>query len=317
MLRALRRRWRLIALITIVSAGAGARASRSALPDRYEASRRPALPQRRSPTPNIDPTEPPARPQPGARADRRDQPGARVARQGRARGWRAAQQPALTVEELRDRVELEPQGQADIVTHHRRRRHSAAGGADRQRLRRRGRGREPRRCAAEDPAGDRRDQRASSPRRPSGTPVAAELRRRAEQLEVERQLETGEVEIASRPSRRPRTALRSRFETPRSACCSGLILGSLLAILLQRFDRRVGERGRGRRAVRGACDRTRAGGARLRLGARAVHRSRSSSCARTCSSATRTASTARSPSRARCRATARARWRRGSPRRWR
>ena len=112
--RALRRRWRLIALVTIGLGGLGARRL-AAMPDRYEASAD-LLFRAADPTPNIDPNEPLPDSSQAPERDRGDEPGAGVARQGRGALVETKLKTDLTAKELRDRVKLDPQGQADIVT---------------------------------------------------------------------------------------------------------------------------------------------------------------------------------------------------------
>ena len=233
--RALRRRWRLIALITIVSAGLALVVS-LALPDRYEASAD-LLFREADPTPNIDPTEP--------LPDRSQEP-ERIAATNLALASldRVAARVEsklnldLTAKELRDRVELDPQGQADIVTI------TATGDTPRQAA-------QIANAFANEVVAARRDAAQQKIQRvidainaklaatSETDALAGELRRRAEQLDVERQLETGEVEIAE-PAVPPREKSSPKpLRNTLIGLLLGLILGSLLAILLQRFDRRV------------------------------------------------------------------------------
>jgi polysaccharide biosynthesis transport protein len=233
--RALSRRWRLIALITIVSAGLALGVS-LILPDRYEASAD-LLFREADPAPNIDPNEPlPERSQAPERIAATNLALASLDRV--ATRVETKLKTDLTAKELRDRVELDPQGQADIVTI------TATGDSPAQAAR-------IANAFANEVVAARRDAARQKIQRvidainaklaatESSDALAGELNRRAEQLEVERQLETGEVEIAE-PAVPPRE--KSSPKPARNTAIGlllGLILGSLLAILLQRFDRRV------------------------------------------------------------------------------
>ena len=233
--RGLSRRWRLIALITIVSAGLALVVS-LAMPDRYEASAD-LLFREADPAPNIDPNEPlPDRSQAPERIAATNL--ALASLDGVATRVETKLKTDLTAKELRDRVELDPQGQADIVTI------TATGDSPAQAAR-------IANAFANEVVAARRDAAQQKIQRvidainakldatPSSDAVTGELTRRAEQLEVERQLETGEVEIAE-PAVPPRE--KSSPKPARNTAIGlllGLILGSLLAILLQRFDRRV------------------------------------------------------------------------------
>ena len=101
----------------------------------------------------------------------------------------------LTAKELRDRVKLDPQGQADIVT-------ITATGDTPQQAAQIANAFANQVVAARRVAAQQKIQRvidainAKLAGTPSSDAIADELRRRAEQLGVERQLETGEVEIA-------------------------------------------------------------------------------------------------------------------------
>ena len=112
-LRALRRRWRLIALITVLAGGLALVVS-LALPDRYKASADLLFGQA-DPAPNIDPNEPlPDRSQAPERVAATNLALASLDRV--ATRVETKLKTDLTAKELRDRVELDPQGQADIVT---------------------------------------------------------------------------------------------------------------------------------------------------------------------------------------------------------
>jgi capsular exopolysaccharide synthesis family protein len=234
-LEALRRRKWLILAVTIGAAllafGLSQLQSKS-----YEASAE-LLFGPTEPPPSVDPSEPPPdiadAPERVAATNlalaSRDTVATRVKRRLRS---------PLPVDELRDKVSLEPKGQADIVVVN----GSAdtAGAAARLTnvfageivaLRRR--------------AAQARIQRVIDALRqqlagaPPGSSLAGQLQRRAGQLEVEKRLEGGDVEV-SQPATPPLdpTApkpLRNAF----IGAGLGLLLGLLLAVLLDRLDRRV------------------------------------------------------------------------------
>jgi capsular exopolysaccharide synthesis family protein len=233
--RALRRRWRLIALVTILSAGVALGVS-LALPDRYKASAD-LLFREADPAPNIDPTEPlPDRSQAPERIAATNL--ALASLDKLATRVETKLRTDMSAKELRDSVELDPQGQADIVTI------TATGDTAQEAAR-------IANAFANEVVALRREDAQQKIQRvidaieaklaatPETDELAAQLRQRAEQLDVERQLETGEVEIAEEaiPPRE-----RSSPKPARNTAIGfllGLILGSLLAVLLQRFDRRV------------------------------------------------------------------------------
>lgn len=234
-LRALRRRWRLIALVTILSGGLALGAS-LLLPDRYQASAD-LLFREAAPAPNIDPNEPlPDRSQAPERIAATNLALASLDKVAARVETKVATD--LSARELRDRVELDPQGQADIVTI------TATGDTPREAAR-------IANAFANEVVALRREDAQQKIQRVidaidaklAGTPstdvLAGELRRRAEQLDVEKQLETGEVEIAEEAVPPREKSSPKPIRNTAIGVLLGLILGSLLAILLQRFDRRV------------------------------------------------------------------------------
>jgi capsular exopolysaccharide synthesis family protein len=234
-LRALRKHWRLIALVTALSAGLALGVS-LIMPDRYEASAD-LLFREADPAPNIDPNEPlPDRSQAPERTAATNLALASLDKV--ATRVETKLKLDLSADELRKRVELDPQGQADIVTI------TATGDTPGQAAR-------IANAFADEVVAARRDAAQQKIQRVidainaklAGTsetdPLSGELRRRAEQLDVERQLETGEVEIAE-PAVPPREKSSPKpLRNTAIGLLLGLILGSLLAIVLQRFDRRV------------------------------------------------------------------------------
>ena len=189
------------------------------------------------PPPSVDPSEPPPdvadAPERAAATNlalaSRDTVATRVKRRLRS---------PLDIDELRDQVKLEPKGQADIVVVTGRA--GSPGGAARLTnafaeeivaLRRR---------AAQDQIQNVidaiRQQIAAAP--PASGALAA-LQRRAGQLEVEKRLQGGDVEVAQ-PAIPPLEAsspkpLRNLF----IGAGLGLVLGLLLTLLLDRLDRRI------------------------------------------------------------------------------
>jgi succinoglycan biosynthesis transport protein ExoP len=144
----------------------------------------------------------------------------------------------LTIDELRDTVKVEPQGQADIV------RITAEGDSPQSAAR-------AANVFAAEVVAVRRERSEERVQRvidaidvqlaglESGTALDSSLRERKAQLEVEKRLRTGDVEIVQEaiPPLEP-----SSPKPVRNAIVGallGLILGTLLALLLQRLDRRV------------------------------------------------------------------------------
>lgn len=144
----------------------------------------------------------------------------------------------LSVEELRDRVELKPQGQADIV------RITAEGGTAREAAR-------TANAFAREVASVRREDSQANVQRvidaidaqlagtPAGSSSEAELRRRQDQLKVEKRLRTGDVEIVQAAIPPSQRSSPKPLRNGAIGLVLGLILGILVAFLRQRFDRRV------------------------------------------------------------------------------
>jgi polysaccharide biosynthesis transport protein len=144
----------------------------------------------------------------------------------------------LTIEELRKTVDLKPQGQADIV------RITAEAGSAREAARNAN-------VFADEVAAVRKEASQAQVQRvidaidaqlagvdPNG-PVAASLKERQQQLEVEKRLRTGDVSIVQEAIP---PLNRSSPKPLRNAVIGGvlgLILGGILALLLARLDRRV------------------------------------------------------------------------------
>jgi polysaccharide biosynthesis transport protein len=234
-LNAVRRRWWVI-LLTALAAGGGAYGLSQLQPDRFEADADLLFRQPEAP-PKVDPTEP--------AQDVVDAP-ERIAATNlalasldsvAARVKREIDSP-LSVNKLRDRVELAPQGQADLVTI------TATGDTA-------GEAATIANAFANEVVRVRREnaqvkiQRvidAIESRLASASPEApstAALRNRSEQLKVEKQLETGDVEIAEEaiPPRE-----RSSPQPIRNAVIGGvlgLLVGFLLAVLLHRLAHKV------------------------------------------------------------------------------
>ena len=234
-LRALRRRWRLILLVTLVSGGLALGVS-LLMPDRYEASAD-LLFHPADPAPNIDPNEP--LPDSSQAPERVAATNLALASLDRvATLVETKLKTDLTAKELRDRVKLDPQGQADIVT-------ITATGDTPQQAAQIANAFANQVVAARRVAAQQKIQRvidainAKLAGTPSSDAIADELRRRAEQLGVERQLETGEVEIAEEAVPPRDKSSPKPLRNTVIGLLLGLILGSLLAIVLQRFDRRV------------------------------------------------------------------------------
>jgi succinoglycan biosynthesis transport protein ExoP len=234
-LRALSRRWRLILLVTVVSAGLALGVS-LLMPDRYEASAD-LLFRQADPAPNIDPNEP--LPDTSQAPERVAATNLALASLDRvATLVETKLKTDLTAKELRDRVQLDPQGQADIVT-------ITATGDTSQQAARIANAFASQVVAARRDAARQKIQRvidainAKLAGTSSDDAIAGELRRRAEQLAVERQLETGEVEIAEQAVPPRDKSSPKPLRNTAIGLLLGLILGSLLAIVLQRFDRRV------------------------------------------------------------------------------
>lgn len=234
-LRALRRRWRLILLVTLVSGGLALGVS-LLMPDRYEASAD-LLFHPADPAPNIDPNEP--LPDSSQAPERVAATNLALASLDRvATLVETKLKTDLTAKELRDRVKLDPQGQADIVT-------ITATGDTPQQAAQIANAFANQVVAARRVAAQQKIQRvidainAKLAGTPSSDAIADELRRRAEQLGVERQLETGEVEIAEDAVPPRDKSSPKPLRNTVIGLLLGLILGSLLAIVLQRFDRRV------------------------------------------------------------------------------
>jgi len=231
---ALRQRWWLL-LATALVAGGLAFGLSYLQPERYESSadllfREPEAP------PRVDPNEPPP--------DRSDAP-ERVAATNLALASldrvavRVKQRldVPFSINELRDRVELSPAGQADIVTI------TAKGNTAEQSA-------QIANAFASEVVALRRQNaqarvqdvieaiQAQLAANPTGA-TAAQLRQRADQLQVEKRLRSGDVEIAQTATipRQPSSPKPLRNGLVGGGL--GLILGFLLALLLHRLDRRV------------------------------------------------------------------------------
>jgi capsular exopolysaccharide synthesis family protein len=234
-MKALRRRWRLIALVTILSAGVALGVS-LVLPDKYEASAD-LLFSEADPPPNIDPSEPlPDRSQAPERIAATNLALASLDKV--ATRVETKLDTDMSAEELRDSVELDPQGQADIVTI------TATGGTAAEAARIANAFADEvitlRREAAQE-----RIQRvidtinAKLAATPESDELATRLRQRAEELELEKQVETGEVQIAEEAVPPREKSSPKPLRNTAIGLLLGLIVGCLLAVLLQRFDRRV------------------------------------------------------------------------------
>ena len=234
-LNALRDRWKLIALVAVVAAGLALGAS-LLMPDRYDAEAD-LLFRQPDPAPNIDPSEP--------QPDRAEAP-ERIA--ATSLGLASLDKVSarvetkldtdMSVEELRDSIKLEPQGQADIVTIT-----ASAETAEEAAL-------IANTFAAEVVALRREDARAKIQRvidaidaKLAGLPpeeaLAGELRRRTQQLSVEKGLETGEAEVAEKALPPLDKSAPKPLRNTLVALLLGLIVGIILAIVLKRLDRRV------------------------------------------------------------------------------
>ena len=144
----------------------------------------------------------------------------------------------LSIKELRDKVSLKPQGQADIVriTAEGPTANSAAHLAN---------------VFAQEIANIRREDSQVQVQRvidaidaqlagvPAGSATETDLRRRQEQLRVEKRLRTGDVEIVQ-PAIPPQDKSAPKpLRNTAIGLILGLLLGIVVALLRQRFDRRV------------------------------------------------------------------------------
>jgi capsular exopolysaccharide synthesis family protein len=204
--------------------------------DRYEASAD-LLFHQDEPVPRVDPSEPPPDQTQSPEAIRATNLALASLDTVTVRVKQRLKSP-LTLDELRDRVDLEPQGQADIV------RVTATGDsrADAVRLAN---------TFADEVIAFRRENSQRKVQQvidaitaqlaavPAGSADERFLKRRQQQLEVEKRLRTGDVEIAQeaipprdRSSPKP---LRNGF----IGGVLGFILGVILVLVMHRFDRRV------------------------------------------------------------------------------
>jgi len=229
-----RRKWLILGTATLAAALAFGLSSLQA--ERYEAVAS-LLFRQAEPPPRIDPDEPPP--------DLANSP-ERVAATNlalasletvTARARRRLNSP-LSVEELRGKVDLEPAGQADIVEVR-----ASAGTPEAASLRANVFAEEVVRFRAEraQEGVQRvidaiRGQLSSVPPRGS---LARRLSERAEQLEVEKRLESGDVEIAEEAVPPLDPAAPKPVRNTLIGGVLGLLLGGLLAVVLQRFDRRL------------------------------------------------------------------------------
>jgi capsular exopolysaccharide synthesis family protein len=231
----IRRRLKLVVAIAI---GAAALAFGVSLlqDDTYEATSDLLFTQD-EPTPRVDPQEAP--PDAAESPERVAATNLALASLDRvATNVRRKLRSPLTVEELRDRVTLEPQGQADIV------RITAEGATPR----------EAARLADAVAAEVATIQRENSQRKVQrvidaidtqlaglvpGSPAANQLERRKQQLQVEKGLRTGDVEVAQEaiPPLEPSSPKPLRNGLIGGAL--GLILAMLAVPVLYRFSRRI------------------------------------------------------------------------------
>lgn len=234
-LTAVRRRWWLV-LLTALAAAAIALGLSLLQPERYQADAS-LLFREPQPLPRVNPSEPPP--------DRTETP-ERTAATNLALAsldrvaLRVKQKlnTPLSINALRQQVELAPEGQADIVT-----------------ITAQGKTAGEAASIANAFAGEvvtlRRENaqaqvqtvidaiEAQVKSTPVNDPAAAALRQRADQLRIEKRLRSGDVEVAEAATP-PRQ--RSSPQPLRNALIGaglGLILGFLLALLLHRLDRRV------------------------------------------------------------------------------
>jgi capsular exopolysaccharide synthesis family protein len=188
-------------------------------------------------TPSVDPQEPP--PDPTESPERIAATNLELASLDKvAARVRERLQSPLSVDDLRDTVELKPQGQADIV------RITAEAGSARGAAR-------TANAFAEEVVAVRRE--SSQARVQSvidaieaqlagvepGSAVDATLRARQQQLEVEKRLRTGDVDIVQEAIPPLERSSPKPLRNGVIGGLLGLILGAVLALLLQRLDRRV------------------------------------------------------------------------------
>jgi polysaccharide biosynthesis transport protein len=232
---AIRRRWKLV-VSAAVAAALLAFVFSLLQDDRYKASADLLFGQPEQ-APKINPTEP--------QVERPDAP-ERVAATNlalasldrvAAEAKRQLNSP-LSIEELRDRVELSPRGQADIVTI------TATGDTPREAARlanvfareivalRRERARERIQRVI-----DVIDAQLTTAR--PDAELTTQLEERAEQLRLERRLEQGEVEIAEAALPPKDRSAPKPLRNTLIGGMLGLILGLVGAVVVQRFDRRV------------------------------------------------------------------------------
>ena len=229
---------RRIKLVLAVAIAAAALATGLSLlqDDRYEASADLQFSQEES-APSVDPAEPPADPTESPE---------RIAATNLALasldtvGVRARERlnSPLSIEGFRDTVKLEPQGQADIV-----RVTAEAGSA-------RGAARVANAYADEVVAVGREKSQEEVQRVidaidaqlagvDEGSPAAESLENRKRQLEVEKTVRTGDVQVVQEALPPPSPSSPKPVRNGVIGGFLGLILGIVLALVLQRLDRRV------------------------------------------------------------------------------
>ncbi len=230
-----RRRVRLIALITVAAAGLAFGGS-LLQSETYEASAE-LLFRQDEPVPRVDPSEPP--PDAAESPERVAATNLELASLDLVAGRVKRTLPTqLTVEELRESVSLEPQGQADIVTV------TAEGDSPAEATRLAN-------AFAQEVVAMRRENSRRKVQRvvdvitaqlaglEPGSELATTLERRRQQLTVEKQLRTGDVEIVQRAIPPDSPSSPKPIRNGLIGGVVGLILALLLVPLLHRFDRRL------------------------------------------------------------------------------
>jgi capsular exopolysaccharide synthesis family protein len=229
-----RRKWLILSVALLAGALAGGLSLLQA--DRYKASADLQFRQDER-TPSVNPQEPPP--------DQTESP-ERIAATNLALASldkvaarvRERLNSPLSIKELRDTVDLKPQGQADIV------RITAEAGSAREAARNAN-------VFAEEVVAVRQEASQAKVQRvidaidaqlagvDPASGVAATLRERQQQLEVEKRLRTGDVDIVQEAIPPLERSSPKPLRNGVIGFVLGLILGALLALLLQRLDRRV------------------------------------------------------------------------------
>ena len=229
-----RRKWIVIGVTILAAALAGGLSLLQE--DRYEASADLQFRQDER-VPSVNPQEPP--PDPTESPERIAATNLALASLDKVTARvRERLNSTLSIDDLRETVEIEPQGQADIV------RITAEGDSAEEAAR-------AANIWAEEVAAVRRERSQEQVQRvidaidvqlagvEPGSAVDAELRARKAQLEVEQRLRTGDVEIAQEAIPPLERSSPKPLRNAVIGAVLGLILGTLLALLLQRLDRRV------------------------------------------------------------------------------